>query len=462
MIQVYKDQLKTFMDESSSTDVEKYSYNFQHIAIGKNKKTKIAIECFITMEYMSEKTYARIVCSEDKNWYLSCGYETFQIIENKSKYFVDNAHLISETKYMNHKSCLIHNKYKKNFDRRTYIKKEYPGGVLCSHIKNMLSVLPNDILDELEQIIDDIVAPNEYHEDIAKVDNIVYKYTKPIKKEKNTLLSQLNNYSFKGESIMVLGHAGYGKTYSVKEFAEQNNYIFCELQGHQQIETIDMFGYLMEAPSKQKVWFDGPVSKAARLASDGNKVVLFIDEFLNIPMRETAGLKAALEPYKGHYYFQTNRMINYDDGIGESEIIKVPIKNLQIIVASNVGNGYLVEELDKALIQRFLIINHTVDIKHIQSILDKQCADKSFDSSISMKLVSFYKSMKKHYEKDMIKSYPSLRHLSRKLLDLIEDEDMLFDITKAQKFQWIDYDSDGNPDSIQESIVDATIENSFG
>lgn len=463
MIQLFKKQLQSFKMEVSSVKMEGYTYSFNYIAIGKRKKTKLALECLIEMKSETKINYARIIYSEDKHWYVGCGYEVFDVLDKKSTAFINNLELIKKDGHENHKACLMHRKYKLSFNRRIYQSGEFQGGVLCTHIQSMLSVLPRDILEEMELKINTLVEPNEYYEDIDIVDNTNYTYTevKPKKQNDNELITTLNKYSFRGESIMILGHAGYGKTYSVKLFAEENKYIFCELQGHQQIETIDMFGYLMESPSKQKVWYDGPVSRAARLAASGDKVVLFIDEFVNIPMRETAGLKAALEPYKEHYYFQTNRMINYEEGIGESEIIKVPVANLQIVVASNIGNGYVVEELDKALIQRFLIVNHTVDLMHIISVLNKQCIAKGFDFEISDKLVAFYKDMKKHYDQGMLASYPSLRHLSRKLLGLIDTDNMLLDMALAQKFQWIEYDNDGNPDSIQVGIVEATIEKNF-
>ena len=206
------------------------------------------------------------------------------------------------------------------------------------------------------------------------------------------------------------------------------------------------------------VWFDGPISQAARAAASGTKTLLFIDEFVNIPMRETAGLKAAFEPYKGHYYFQTSRVESVKDGIAVMEEIKVPVENLQIVAAANIGSGYASEDMDKALKQRFMVLHYEAENAKVKSVLTSICEEKGFPLVIVDKLMKFKEMMELKVEEGEIEEAPTMRHLSRKFLGLMKEPDDLEMVANTQILQFVEFDVDGKPVREQVEMIEEIIE----
>lgn len=313
-----------------------------------------------------------------------------------------------------------------------------PGEVVCKHIKNMFADMPTDVADELEKMRK--------------------SYLKKMRKTfDNSILGTLEQYSFQGESILVVGPGGDGKTFTVKDFAIGQGFKFVELQAHPSMEAIDMFGFEKKT-GDNFVWLDGKVTQAARMASQGHETVLFIDEFTNLPMGEAAGLKASFEPYKGHYYFQTGRIVDIEDGIGVIETIKVPVDKLQIICAANIGDGYASEEIDKALKQRFIVLYYEATRRTVEKVLTSICNEKGFNTSLVQNLLNFQEEMRAEVLRGDLPEQPRLRHLSRKLLGLMKSEDELEDVALMQINQFVEFDCDGKPVQEQVEAVEILIE----
>jgi len=315
------------------------------------------------------------------------------------------------------------------------------GEIACKHIKNMFGNMDLNILEALEK------AYKKLYKTMRKTSG-------------NKIEDALESYGFKGESLLIVGPGGHGKTQKVKDYAQKKNYTFVEMHAHTQMEAFDIFGHEKKV-GDSFIWLDGEVIQAARLAvkaKDDEKVMLFIDEFTNLPMSESANLKACFEPYKGHYYFKTGRIVNIEDGIGENEIIKVPIEKLQIVCAANMGAGYAYEELDKALKQRFLIIYFEMERKELKSILTSICKEKSFSEQTVQKLMNFQRAISEYVDRNELPDKPVLRHLSRKLLGLIDDEKDLEHIAFLQINQFVDFSIDGQPVEEQIEIVEEIIE----
>ncbi len=316
--------------------------------------------------------------------------------------------------------------------------------IVCKHIKNMFAQMP-----EMETVTRNL---EKLHKSIFKVSRM--------KKTGSEINDTLENYGFEGEAVMILGPGGHGKTFGINKYVETNGLNFVTLHGHGEIEAIDMFGYDKKYKD-QFVWFDGPVSQAARAAASGIKTVLFIDEILNIPMRETAGLKASFEPYEGHYYFQTSRITSVTDGIATMETIKVPVENLQIVAAGNIGAGYASESVEKAFKQRFILLHYTATDSQVREVLTSICKEKGFKSSLVEKLMSFKSLMEQKVQEGLIEETPTMRHLSRKFLGLMKDESELEEIALVQLLQFVEFDVDGSPVAEQvemiEEIIDTTL-----
>ncbi len=315
------------------------------------------------------------------------------------------------------------------------------GNIFCEHIRNMFAQM------------------SDFEDEAAKLSKMLKEAKKVSKRAKtdSQIADALENYGYQGEALFIAGPGGHGKTHTVKSYAEDHGLEFVELQGHGQIEAIDMYGYDKKVGDTM-VWFDGPVSQAARKAASGIKTLLFIDEFVNIPMRETAGLKAAFEPYKGYYYFQTSRVASVEDGIAIMEEIKVPVENLQIVAAANIGSGYASEDVDKALKQRFMFLYYEAEEAKIRKVLTSICDEKGFSRSLVDKLIQFKNLLEIRVQDGELEEAPTMRHLSRKFLGLMKDEDDLEDVAMSQILQFVEFDVDGKPVAEQVEIVEEAIE----
>ena len=315
------------------------------------------------------------------------------------------------------------------------------GNIFCEHIKNMFAQM------------------SDFEDEASKLSKMLKEAKKVSKRAKtdSAIADALANYGYQGEALFIAGPGGHGKTHTVKSYAEDHGLEFVGLQGHGQIEAIDMYGYDKKVGDTM-VWFDGPVSQAARKAASGAKTLLFIDEFVNIPMRETAGLKAAFEPYKGHYYFQTSRVASVEDGIAIMEEIKVPVENLQIVAAANIGSGYASEDVDKALKQRFMFLYYEAEEVKIRKVLTSICDEKGFSHSLVDKLIQFKNLLEIKVQDGELEEAPTMRHLSRKFLGLMKDEDDLEDVAMSQILQFVEFDVDRKPVAEQVEIVEEAIE----
>jgi hypothetical protein len=403
---------------------------------------KATIATILSVSFSGESETSFIYYA-DNRYAFSCGIRT--ILEEDSSFDVfpaenrDSIQTLLSTHLVEH--CPSSRRNEVNFNTWLSLGEtaSKTSTVMCKHVSTMMAELKNSHLDNLKR---------EYN-----------KLTKRIKVSgENQIENLVTEYGFKGEALLVIGPGGHGKTHTIKAHALDNNYEFVELQGHPQLETIDMMGYLNEAPDGSKIWLDGPVAEAARKAASGIKTILFIDEFLNIPMRETAGLKASFEPFRGNYMFQTGRIVDVQDGIGKQERIICPIENLQIITAANMGAGYLSEELDKALKQRFLINYYEASEATVKKVLTLEATKAGFSENLVDKLLQFQSIMQAQVNQGLIPEAPTMRHLSRKVISLLQDESDLASVLTDQALQWCEFTYEGKPVIEQLEIIETIIE----
>lgn len=315
------------------------------------------------------------------------------------------------------------------------------GQLMCDHVHSMMaSILDMDeTLDELEKAI---------------------KMASRIRREPsdNPIKDILEEDGFQGECFMVFGPGGEGKTHAILEYAEDKELTLIEVHGHGQIEAIDLYGYVSEDDQGNRGWLDGPISEAARKAHRGEKVMLFIDEFANIPQRESAGLKASFEPYKGHYRFKTGRNIRGEDGLLVQETLEVPVENLLIVAASNYGDEYASATPDAALWQRFTPLYYIASMKKYREVLTAICAKKGFGESLVDNLMSFKDKLQAAIDAGEDMRPARLRHLSRKILANAKDESDLARATQKQMLQFVKLDSSGAPIEEQVELFEEIVE----
>ncbi len=144
--------------------------------------------------------------------------------------------------------------------------------------------------------------------------------------------------------LMVYGPPGAGKTYLGLFLAEKENYGIEILTGKESLRDEDMIGTFKVLEGNKVVWIDGPLTRAFRRASAGEKVVLLVDEITRIPTRYLNLFIEVINNYDPNYY----RFYNHLTG----EVLKAPRENLVFFVTANV-NQVGTNEIPEALLDRF-------------------------------------------------------------------------------------------------------------
>jgi len=262
--------------------------------------------------------------------------------------------------------------------------------------------------------------------------------------------------------VLIEGDRGAGKTFTSRALAEDNGYGYVEAAGHEGLEAADLYGFLVPVAGYEGlVWQDGPLSEAFRRAQH-EKTVLVLDELLRIPQRQLSVLLTALSPTRrGTYRLRTGRVVRVVDGVGEVEILEVPVSNLAVIATTNVGNEYAVDSLDPALAERFIILRMDTDVGQLAVILSELAKVRGFTAKSATNLVEFFKKMVTAKTNGMVAETPTTRTLCR-ALELAESEADVVRATRSQILLWVARDADGHPVKQQIDAVTTVLDAIFG
>ena len=307
----------------------------------------------------------------------------------------------------------------------------------CDHIEHFLSRLPDDVLDNLY---------SNYYEGMS---------TSSQSGLNGELSSKFERYAFK-KHLLLEGDKGSGKTYAATSWGKDKAITQLFIGGHEQFESIDFLGHYIQQKSGELIWKDGPLSEAFRLANNGNKVLLIIDEILRIPKRELNILISALSPIDDNYVLRTGRALSANDGIAVEEVIQATTKNLWVIATTNVGASYAVESMDEALVDRFKPIRKDTTEHELQSILSKVAKKRKIPTAEVMKLMDFYRKMKRLHSTDIITKLVNIRHLSE-ALEIATKPNQILEIIKDSRLLWVERDYNGYPVQEQIDAIDAVI-----
>lgn len=341
-------------------------------------------------------------------------------------------------------------------------------GEVCSHIKHLFALL--NLNDSI----------------LSKLEDNYKEFTTKTRKANSSLMNKFERYAFK-KHMLLDGPKGFGKTYEVYEFLDNQNIptedIF-EVGGFEGLESIDLLGqnipFVKEVKKANKsivlkannvfasqegtehvqdlVWMDGALTAAFRNASKGKKTVLMIDEILRIPQRELSILVAALTPNnKGEFTLRTRRIIGLDeDGCGIEEVIKIKKENLWVVATTNIGAEYNIDEIESAFADRFMIVHLGADREIVKTIVTKKIKERKFKVDAVAKIMEFFDKMTKHKTTENLSKIINTRHLSE-IIEFALDKDDIPNVAIDQILKWVDRDTDGLPDETQIKLIEKTI-----
>ena len=312
---------------------------------------------------------------------------------------------------------------------------------LCAHVKNMFAHVK---IDEVMSTLED------------NYESGYYGGSRSLSSMKSKLPQLFHRYAFK-KPILLEGDKGSGKTYFVTKWGKNNGVPTLFIGGHEQFESIDFLGHYIQKEDQQLVWKDGPLTEAFRIAANGEKVLLIIDEMLRIPQRELNILVSALSPIESNYVLRTSRASEMKEGIATEETLHAPVENLWIVGTTNVGAGYAVEEIDDALADRFKTLRKDTTESDLKSILDKKATERSFSNSCVEPLMKFYQKMSRLKKSAEISKLVNIRHLSE-AIEFADCENAIVDVVYDTMLTWVDRDVDGTPNMDQVQLVEMTIE----
>ena len=313
---------------------------------------------------------------------------------------------------------------------------------VCSHISHFLSDLPTDVLEQLQ---------SNYDNALNGSNSLGVS---------NDLETKFNRYAFR-KHILLEGDKGSGKTYAATMWAKREKIDPIFVGGHEQFESIDFLGHYIQQKDAQLIWKDGALSEAFRRAKNGKKTLLILDEILRIPKRELNILISALSPIDNEYVLRTGRALYAVDDIAVEEVIKAPVENLWVIGTTNIGDGYEVESIDEALIDRFKPLRKDTTEAELKSILTQTAASRKFSSNSVTQLMSFYTKMQRLKKTGIIEKLVNIRHLNE-ALELSSDEEEIQTIIEDSILLWVEREYDGYPNEAQSDAIKQVIGTVYG
>lgn len=276
-------------------------------------------------------------------------------------------------------------------------------------------------------------------------------------------LLSVHELAFKTPVLMV-GDRGHGKTTAARQYRKKHNLEMVTCPGHASMESAEMLGHLTQYDGKY-VWKDGPLSRAFRLAQSGTKVMLLIDEMLRIPARQQSILLYALSPddEEGKYYLPTGRIVTLENDVGVEEVLEAPVGNLFVFATTNVGQEYLVEEMDPAVEERFVVLRQDMNLLELKAILSDAASKRGISQTVVPMMMKFMEQMTEALKQGMLRSKPSTRTLKRAVL--LASEPTVAQVRRAlrtQRLLWVNTDVAGVPSEAQMSSIDMMLDEAFG
>ncbi|MEX3984174.1 AAA family ATPase [Paraburkholderia sp. EG287A] len=187
------------------------------------------------------------------------------------------------------------------------------------------------------------------------------------------------------------GERGAGKTYIARQLADDFDAEFIEMQMHPAMESWEFFSHDRSMGGKVYT-VKGPFARAAEaILKRGKKVVLVMDEFLNMnPVYATVVNSPLTLTSKDTYVLHTgNLIVNEEDGTAVREEVEVPADMLWVVATSNIGARYGVDKMVPSVRARFRVILMNTNPDRTKSIVESTLKKYDMPQEIAEKFKVF-------------------------------------------------------------------------
>lgn len=174
------------------------------------------------------------------------------------------------------------------------------------------------------------------------------------------------------QHVLLAGERGAGKTFLARKAADKYEAVYLEMQMHPSMEAWEFRSH--DRAFNGKVYtVQGPFAQAVEAIRNGKKVVLCMDEFLNMNPMYTNVINSPLSlTDKDTYLINTGSLIvDEETGLAKEEIVEVPADKFWVVATSNIGARYNLDKMTPSVRARFKIILMNTNTDRTKSILEK-------------------------------------------------------------------------------------------
>ena len=241
-----------------------------------------------------------------------------------------------------------------------FFRMQARSGKFCSHTQAALANIPAPELEEMANELKGWLAGED-----TSVAEVAGKYSPEEEAFYDAAFIQ---------HVLLAGERGSGKSYLARMAADKYDAVYLEMQMHPSMEAWEFRAH--DRAWNGKVYtVMGKLAEAVYWIQQGKRVVLCMDEFLNMNPLYTTAINTPLTlTANDTYIIETGRIIDMGDGIGRIETVEVPADMFWVVATSNIGARYGLDKMAPSVRARFQIILMNTNPERTKSILEKNLA----------------------------------------------------------------------------------------